>query len=67
MGDSPGQRRWRVGATEQRVFGIPLSWWGGGTIKRDRLAHPIRWARWRRQVARLGPYAPRFEDFEPGA
>ena len=28
------------------------------------LAHPVRWWRWRRQVHRLGPYAPEYDESE---
>jgi len=45
-----------------RVLGIPRDWFGPPAVDLRRLAHPRRWWRWRRQVRRLGPYAPDYGD-----
>jgi hypothetical protein len=63
-----GARRMQVDDTEPRILGIPQSWVGfRRDPKRDIdtrwVRHPILWLRWRRQVRRLGPYAPRFDRF----
>jgi hypothetical protein len=59
-------RRLRIGETDARVVGLPLEWFRTRTPGDTRwLRHPVRWARWRRQVRRLGPYAPEFDY--PGA
>ena len=44
------------------VLGMPRHWFGPPTVDVRRLAHPVRWWRWRRQVRRLGPYAPGYDD-----
>ncbi|MCU1490218.1 MAG: hypothetical protein JWM85_1623 [Acidimicrobiaceae bacterium] len=66
FGISASEGGWRptVGDTEQRVLGVPLSWLGSqGSVDLRWLRHPIRWTRWRLEVHRRGPYAPRFENF----
>lgn len=51
-------------ATEPRVLGLPLSWFRPpGDVDLRWLRYPVRWARWRAEVRRRGPYARRFEDF----
>jgi hypothetical protein len=54
---------------QRRVLGISTDWFAilrarpsssGFDVRR--LAHPVRWWRWRRQVHRLGPYAPDYDD-----
>lgn len=56
---------------QPRVLGIPTDWFAilrarpsssGFDVRR--LAHPVRWWRWRRQVRRLGPYASDYDDGE---
>lgn len=54
----------RTDPTEQRVLGIPVSWFRGGALDRRALRHPIRWSRWYIQRRRLGPYAPDFDESE---
>jgi len=52
--------------TEPRALGLPLSWFRTSESIDLRWArHPYRWLRWRAEVRRDGPYAPRFEDFRP--
>ena len=61
-GMPPGPGGWRPGLTEPRVLGLPISQFGFlQTGDRSKLAHPLRWLRWRRRVAREGPYAPEFD------
>jgi hypothetical protein len=52
----------RVGPTEQRVLGLPLSWFSRRPADFSGLRHPLRWTRWRLQVHRLGPYAPDYKS-----
>jgi hypothetical protein len=52
----------RVDPTEQRVLGIPLSWYRTNSVDLSGFRHPIRWSKWRIKAHRLGPYAP---DFNP--
>jgi hypothetical protein len=60
-----GSGGWRPGITEPRVLGLPVSHFGFlQPADRPKLPHPLRWLRWRRRVAREGPYAP---DFDPSA
>ena len=54
---------------QPRVLGIPRDWFviprerpGSAAFDVRRVAHPMRWWRWRRQVHRLGPYAPDYDD-----
>lgn len=63
----PGSRSLRIDPTEQRVLGFPRSWFRTDSVDLTWLRHPIRWARWRREVRRLGPHAPSFEEFSAGA
>jgi hypothetical protein len=56
---------------QSRVLGIPTDWFAILRARPDtsgfdvrRLAHPVRWWKWRRQVHRLGPYAPDYDDGE---
>jgi hypothetical protein len=59
-------RRLRMDETEPRALGLPLSWFGTTEpIDLRWIRHPYRWLRWRSEVRRRGPYAPRFEDFRP--
>ena len=51
-------------ATEPRAMGLPLSWFRTTeSIDLRWVRHPYRWLRWRIEVWRRGPYAPRFEEF----
>jgi hypothetical protein len=60
-------RRFRLDETEPRAMGLPLSWFGTlEPIDLRWLRHPYRWLRWRAEVRRRGPYAPRYEDFCSG-
>lgn len=65
----PPRRRDRlphIDDTEPRVLGIPRSWYRMPQPFDLRWApHPIRWWKWRLQVHRLGPYAPRYEATDP--
>lgn len=79
MGDDTGDARpdgagpgaggtgsWRpvVDPVEPRVLGIPTRWFRPATpLKLGRARHPLRWLAWRREVARLGPYARDFDAF----
>jgi hypothetical protein len=54
---------------QPRVLGINRNWFavlrdrpGTRAFEVRRVAHPVRWWRWRRQVHRLGPYAPDYDD-----
>lgn len=59
-----GVKRLRMDATEPRAMGLPLSWFRlSEPIDVRWLRHPLLWLRWRAEVRRRGPYAPRFEDF----
>ena len=61
-----GGRRLRIDETEPRALGLPLSWFRATEpIDIRWVRHPYRWLRWRSEVRRRGPYAPRFEDFWP--
>ena len=58
-----GDWRPRTDDYEPRILGIPSSWFGsnqGQSTDLRWIRHPIRWARWRFEVRRLGPYAPEF-------
>lgn len=60
-----GDWRPRTDDTEQRVLGVPRSWYGPkreAPIDFRWVRHPIRWSRWRVQVHRLGPNALSYED-----
>lgn len=58
-----GFDRWRVGETEPRVAGLPLSWFAWRSeVDTRAVRHPVKWIRWRARLRRLGPYAP---DFDP--
>jgi hypothetical protein len=53
---------------QPRVLGINRHWFavlrdrpGARTFDLRWVAHPVRWLRWRRQVHRLGPYAPDYD------
>jgi hypothetical protein len=62
--EEPDRKRLRMDATEPRALGLPLSWFRTDDPIDLRWArHPYRWVRWRLEVRRRGPYAPRFEDF----
>jgi hypothetical protein len=56
-----GRWRGRTNDTEPRILGIPRSWWGANHADFRGLGHPLQWTRWRADVRRRGPYAPRFE------
>jgi hypothetical protein len=57
-------RRFRLDETEPRALGMPLSWFAAREpIDLRWVRHPLRWVRWRAEVRRRGPYAPRYEDF----
>jgi hypothetical protein len=58
-----GSKRLRIDETEPRALGLPLSWFGTTELDLRWLRHPRRWLKWRAEVRRRGPYAPRFEDF----
>jgi hypothetical protein len=61
-----GGKRLRMDETEARAAGLPLSWFRTTEpIDLRWMRHPVRWLRWRFEVRRRGPYAPRFEDFRP--
>jgi hypothetical protein len=61
-----GGKRLLMDETEPRAMGLPLSWFRTTEAIDLRWArHPVRWIRWRLDVHRRGPYAPRFEDFRP--
>jgi hypothetical protein len=53
-----GHRLPRVDPTEQRVLGLPLSWYGTPNVDFSGFRHPIRWTERRIRIHRLGPYAP---------
>jgi len=60
-----GEWRPRTENGEQRVLGVPRSWFGAqekASIDFRWVRNPIRWSKWRIQVHRLGPYAPEYED-----
>jgi len=64
MPEEEGPKRMRMDATEPRALGLPLSWFRTTESIDLRWArHPYLWVRWRLEVRRRGPYAPRFEDF----
>jgi hypothetical protein len=52
----------RVDPTEQRVLGIPRSWYRTEPVDLTGLRHPIRWTKWRITAARRGQYAPGFKE-----
>ena len=64
----------RPAEDQPRVLGIPRDWFavnrrepGSPTIDLRRIAHPVRWLKWRRALRRLGPYAPDYDDIvRPG-
>jgi len=57
-------KRLRMDETEPRAVGLPLSWFRiTEPIDLRWARHPFRWVRWRLEVRRRGPYAPRFEKF----
>ena len=59
-----GGRQFRMDETEPRALGLPLSWFRTDEpIDLRWIRHPYRWVRWRLEVRRRGPYAPRFENF----
>jgi hypothetical protein len=58
----PGHRLPRVDPTEQRVLGIPRSWYRTEPVDLTGLRHPIRWTKWRISAFRRGPYAPGFKE-----
>jgi hypothetical protein len=58
----PGRTLPRVDPTEQRVLGLPLSWYRSPSVDFTALRHPIRWTKWRISAHRLGPYAPGFKE-----
>lgn len=61
MASQPG-REWKVDPVEARVLGLPTRWFGAGSGRDVSGArHPYRWARWRIERHRLGPYAPPFD------
>jgi hypothetical protein len=53
----------RVDPTEQRVLGIPLSWYSIKSADLSWMRNPIRWTKWRVTAHRRGPYAPSYEEF----
>ena len=55
------------GELPKSIFGFPVSqyWEGWPTIHIRRIAHPVRWAKWRLQVHRLGPYTLDFDESGP--
>lgn len=56
--------RIRKNESEQRVLGVPRSWfWTGQAPDLRWVRDPVRWLRWRLEVRRRGPYAPNYEDF----
>ncbi|MFZ0715963.1 hypothetical protein [Mycobacterium sp.] len=57
----PGHAFPRVDPTEQRVLGIPRSWYRTTTVDYSGFRHPIRWTKWRIRCHRLGPYAPDYK------
>ncbi len=59
----PGHIRPLVDPTENRVLGVPLSWYRHKPIDLSGWRHPIRWIRWRMSHHRGGPYAPDFKEF----
>jgi hypothetical protein len=58
----PGRSLPRVDPTEQRVLGIPRSWYRHESVDFTGWRHPIRWTKWRISAHRLGPYAPGFKE-----
>jgi hypothetical protein len=54
----PGHILPRVDPTEQRVLGVPLSWYKHDPVDLSGLRHPMKWAKWRLKLHRMGPYAP---------
>jgi hypothetical protein len=63
----PGQVFPLVDPTEQRVLGVPLSWYRRETLDGSGLRHPIQWTKWRIMFHRLGPSAPDFKEYLGGA
>ena len=53
----------RTKPEEPRVLGIPRGWIRP-TVDFRRIAHPLRWWKWHRQVKRLGAYAPDYDEFD---
>lgn len=63
----PGDWRPRTGGNEQRFLGVPSGWHReSGSPDTRWLRHPLRWAKWRLQVHKLGPYAPDYSDGPTG-
>jgi hypothetical protein len=63
----PGHLFPRVDSTEQRVLGIPLSWYRtSDPVDRSGFRHPFRWIRWRIARHRRGPFAPGYREFMRG-
>jgi hypothetical protein len=62
MQAGPGRRMPRVDPTEQRVLGVPLSWYHSPSVDLNALRHPIRWTKRRISAHRFGPYAPGFNE-----
>jgi hypothetical protein len=67
MNIRPGRSLPRVDPTEQRVLGIPRSWYRTEQVDLSGLRHPIRWTKWRIRAHRLGPYAPGFKESMAGS
>ena len=63
----PGHTYPRVDPTEQRVLGIPLSWYRTRSpVDFSGFRHPIRWTRWHIEHHRLGPHAPDYQEYLTG-
>jgi hypothetical protein len=60
MNSEPGHLLPRVNPTEQRVLGVPVSWYRTNSVDLSGFRHPIRWSKWRIKAHRLGPYTPDF-------
>jgi hypothetical protein len=72
MGIPVGPGGWRRKPDDEEqgfVLGLPRSWFRRPDDKTDWrwLRHPVRWSRWRRQVQKLGPYAPGYSGTGPTA
>jgi hypothetical protein len=62
----PGHSWPLVNPTEQRVFGVPRSWFAHEPVDLSGLRHPVRWVRWRTSRDRRGASVPDFKEFLAG-
>jgi hypothetical protein len=63
---APGRTFPRVDPTEQRAFGMPLSWYRANSVDFSGCRHPIRWIKWRANPDRDELFTPdRTDSTEP--